>query len=708
MDDLRINLNMLHRLTLVRLFLIFLYFNLLPFKMCIMLNCVAFTFLVCRVLVSTFIMTKYTMKYQTCILFFTFSVAVFTHQNAIAQSISGAVTSFESKYKLGYATVDVHKDSELVASVLADKHGNFNVKLDSGTYHATILYAGYQAITQVIHVKNDEVVNFGLKKDKASTFISGSSETTEKEKDGARFEGGGMVSDTEDDIVPGAAHLTAGPHYPYKSKLSSTAIRGVGGTDRDRFGYPATPQQGVAGKLTAGEINDFSKWDLWTDLTIGEFDQYSKTWNYNARNRYMLQLTDKKGLPLANAKVQLVNKEGKRYYEARTDNTGKAELWEYILLGEQREREKLSISGEYEGMIFFIKKAVTVDVGINTYELAVDCNQSQRVDIAFVVDATGSMGDELNYLRAELNDVIFTSKEINTVLNFRFANVFYRDHTDAYLTKSQDFTRVLSESIAFISDQQAGGGGDFPEAVEAALDTAVNTLQWSEDARARILFLVLDAPPHNTPDIQERLRRISRQAAAKGIRIVPLVASGIDKGTEFLMRSIALATNGTYAFLTDDSGIGGSHLKPSTDSYTVETLNDLLVRIISTYTYMPDCEQELPDLDLTYPTDSVAHTLVDTTQSVIGNGVGNSAKPIDIIWNYYPNPTHGILHIKASVDIPELYITDLSGKALRVVKNIQQQEIVQVDLSSYATGVYLIRYPAGNRWVSGKVILNRG
>ena len=647
------------------------------------------------------------MKQQKYIFILTLTAAVFLSQNAIAQSISGSIASFASEEKLGYANVDLYKGTELVASVLADKHGNFTVKLDTGMYRAEIVYAGYKMITQKIHVKDDEDADFGLKEDKASKYTSHLSKTRieEKDRDDEYFEDAEMSIGY--DIAPAVDRLAVRSDYSLKSSPSSSIRREKGDKRIAPGGYlSSSPQQGVAGKLTAGEINDFSKWDLWTDLASGEFDQYSTEWNYNARNRYMIQLTDKKGLPLANATVQLINKEGKRYYAARTDNTGKAELWESILQGEMK-REKLSIAGEYAGKHFTIRKAVTIADGINTYVLDVDCNQSQKVNIAFVVDATGSMGDELNYLTAELNDVIFKSKEMNTTLNFSFANVFYRDHTDAYLTKTQDFTRVLSESVAFISDQQAGGGGDFPEAVEVALDTAVNALQWSDDARARILFLVLDAPPHNTPAIQEKLRKISMQAAAKGIRIVPLVASGIDKGTEYLMRSIALATNGTYAFLTDDSGIGGSHLKPSTDSYTVETLNDLLVRIIKTYTYMPDCEQKLPDLDLTYPTDSVSYTQADTTQSDTSNGVGNSARPIDITWNYYPNPTPGILNIKASVDIPELYITDLSGKVLHVVKNVQQQEVVKIDLSSYATGVYLIRYPVGKQWVSGKVILNR-
>ena len=70
------------------------------------------------------------------------------------------------------------------------------------------------------------------------------------------------------------------------------------------------------------------------------------------------------------------------------------------------------------------------------------------------------------------------------------------------------------------------------------------------------------------------------QAAAQGIRIIPVAASGVDKGTEFLLRFIDISTGGTYSFLTDDSGIGNSHIEPTVGSYQVELLNDLLGRLV--------------------------------------------------------------------------------------------------------------------------------
>jgi len=45
-----------------------------------------------------------------------------------------------------------------------------------------------------------------------------------------------------------------------------------------------------------------------------------------------------------------------------------------------------------------------------------------------------------------------------------------------------------------------------------------------------------------------------------------------------------MATNGTYVFITDDSGIGEDHIEATVGDYEIKTLNDLIVRLITKYT----------------------------------------------------------------------------------------------------------------------------
>src|SRR5690606_31226686 len=118
----------------------------------------------------------------------------------------------------------------------------------------------------------------------------------------------------------------------------------------------------------------------------------------------------------------------------------------------------------------------------------------------------------------------------------------------------------------------------------------------------------------------EKMKTYVRKASEKGVRIIPLVASGggydMDKSLEYLMRCCALGTNGTYAFLTNHSGIGNPHTAPSTDKYDVETLNKLLLRVIDQFLFVPECntQQFIEQQEEVQDTSSVTLQIpVDTT-----------------------------------------------------------------------------------------------
>ncbi|HEY0137463.1 MAG TPA: VWA domain-containing protein, partial [Nannocystis sp.] len=98
------------------------------------------------------------------------------------------------------------------------------------------------------------------------------------------------------------------------------------------------------------------------------------------------------------------------------------------------------------------------------------------LDVALVIDTTGSMGDELEYLKVELRDI---AREVSTSfpgVTQRWGLVVYRDRGDAYVTRSVDF-RGIDEFITKLGEQEAGGGGDHPEAMDLAMDASAE-LSW--------------------------------------------------------------------------------------------------------------------------------------------------------------------------------------------------------------------------------------
>jgi hypothetical protein len=54
------------------------------------------------------------------------------------------------------------------------------------------------------------------------------------------------------------------------------------------------------------------------------------------------------------------------------------------------------------------------------------------------------------------------------------------------LPRVSDLTSDSTKTLNFIKEQRATGGGDFPEAVDDALEASLEKINWSKDARARV------------------------------------------------------------------------------------------------------------------------------------------------------------------------------------------------------------------------------
>ncbi len=477
-----------------------------------------------------------------------------------------------------------------------------------------------------------------------------------------------------------------------------------------------------SGQLTAGEVNDFGKWEMWQDITNDQLKQFKTLWQIYPKERYCVLLTSENNSPIIDATVYLKS-DNKTIWTAKTDNTGKAELWANMF--DSTNLQKISIQIDYKGNLTSINNPSVFQNGINKMTLqTVGCNIPNEVDIAFVFDATGSMGDEMRYLQAEILDVIKRIDSSHSDLTINLGSVFYRDVSDNYLTKKDDLTTNITSAISFFSNQTADGGGDFPEAVHSGLNVAINQLSWHDNARTRIIFLVLDAPPHNQPKVIDSLRVLTQQAAAKGIRIIPITCSGVDKSTEYLMRSMALATNGTYVFLTDDSGIGGSHIKPTTDKWDVEFLNDLIVRLVNQYIVTPDCSNQIivdstdiqqdtvlvnypapEDTTLSTPDPDTNIAVINSADTITIDTTANN--PVILPKNklkVYPNPTSGNITVEISGNIEEFYICDYSGKILQR-QIVDGDNELRLDIGMYPNGIYFVRYFIDNQLKSGKIIL---
>lgn len=357
-------------------------------------------------------------------------------------------------------------------------------------------------------------------------------------------------------------------------------------------------QSTITKQLTAAEWRDVTNYDFWLSLFEKDIvvdDQQNE--NQTTRDGIFYPFSQAaRGLdsfdmhevyvicddvPVVGAAVTLYD-EDEVVYSAVTDSAGKAYVFGY---GTRIE----AISGEQSA-------DATVADGTTTIELASHDDLANELEIMLVVDTTGSMGDELSFLCNELAGVVTrVSAAIDSKI--RLGLLFYRDKGDQYLTRKFDFTDVstdtgLNKVVNNIRAQKSSGGGDYPEAVDTALSEAV-AANWHANSKTKLLFHVLDAPYHDEQENQSKFAKAVKSAAQKGIRIIPVAASGLNTLGQYIMRSAALLTGGTYTFLTDDSGIGNHHELPAVGEYTVEYLSDLMVRLIKGY-YVGTFDEPIP------------------------------------------------------------------------------------------------------------------
>jgi len=182
--------------------------------------------------------------------------------------------------------------------------------------------------------------------------------------------------------------------------------------------------------------------------------------------------------------------------------------------------------------------------------------QKTRVEVAFVLDTTGSMSGLIEGAKKKIWSMANTIVDQNPDADIYVGLVGYRDIGDEYVTKlfplTTDIQQIYGELLTFRAD----GGGDTPESVNEALDQAVTKLGWSDSKQvnaSRIIFLVGDAPPHMNYKQDRKYPVVVGEAVQKGI-IVNTVQCGDMKSTMRVWKEIAKLGKGEYMLIPQDGG----------------------------------------------------------------------------------------------------------------------------------------------------------
>ncbi len=347
----------------------------------------------------------------------------------------------------------------------------------------------------------------------------------------------------------------------------------VGGARPEAPAAPREPEP-QSGTLTAGSFDDnlhpdfFRKWATKLQQHQGLGGLPGKFLG----RRLLVSVRDADGNPVGNALVR-AEPAGVPLL-TRSDGTAVfLTSWDQMSDGDVT----LRVSGR-DGA-----RPVTVSVpkGVDRWEVKLPearAGLPRNLDLAIVLDTTGSMGDEMRYLASEVKAIAREIQSRFPDVRQRYALILYKDQGDEYVTRHFDFTESVDDFQTNLSAQRAGGGGDKPEAMEQALEAA-GQLRWRDDDTARVLFLVGDAPPH-AQHVGRALAAVD-QLRKNGVVLYPVACSGYDDPCEFVMRASGLLTGGQFLFLTDDSGVGNAHAEPHIPFYRVQRLDRMMIRMIA-------------------------------------------------------------------------------------------------------------------------------
>jgi len=305
--------------------------------------------------------------------------------------------------------------------------------------------------------------------------------------------------------------------------------------------------------LSAGFVDDnkqFNRFLAFLEDYKGQVEFYP----IPVQERIILKVLDKNGKSLANVPVKV--KAGNKIL------THGLTLADGSFLFFPSEFDSHYTSYEFQAEIAGLKQTLRIErngereLALKVSDYIREVKKEVPLDILFILDTTGSMGEEIARLKKTIEIIYANIALFSSRPKVRFGLVLYRDQGDDYVTKIVPLTENLELFQKELDQVKADGGGDRPEDLQSALKDAMTKISWNM-AGIRLGFIITDAPPHL--DYGQTYTYVSAAQDAKrlGIKLFSIGAGELNLSGEYILRQIAQYTSGKYIFLTygekDDS-----------------------------------------------------------------------------------------------------------------------------------------------------------
>jgi len=354
----------------------------------------------------------------------------------------------------------------------------------------------------------------------------------------------------------------------------------------DSLGYSGKAdgfaRQEPVGGFKAGSTDDnehFDDWIAFLDEQDGRFGANAQ--QLDVRGKLTIQALSPDGTPLPGARISVIHpKTDTLVWTARTHGDGRAPLYPNLTV----DGYAAAGSTPADGWIVQVEKdgvyqSTRWDGRSSELDVTLDADATPvSVDVCFIIDTTGSMGDEIARIKQTLLSVTAKLRAEGDV-SLRYGAVLYRDVGDQYITKTHTFTTDIAAFDAALQDIQASGGGDGPESLNQGLAMAVGDMQWRRDS-ARVAFLIADAPPHMDYQGDVSYGRSALAAIHHGVRIHTVAASGLDDRGSLVFRQVAQLSSGEFIFIEYGSVAAAAADHGVTAPVASNNLDDILFQHI--------------------------------------------------------------------------------------------------------------------------------
>jgi Mg-chelatase subunit ChlD len=218
------------------------------------------------------------------------------------------------------------------------------------------------------------------------------------------------------------------------------------------------------------------------------------------------------------------------------------------------------------------------------YQLQRPAMKNIGLDILFILDTTGSMGEEIQRLKTTIEIINMNLVALSSKPRVRLGMVLYKDRGDEeYITRNIPFTSDIDTFQEELAKVSADGGNDIREDLQAALDDAIHKMEWNENG-IRLGFIITDAPPHLDYGQTYTYVDAAYDARSRAIKIFSVGTGGLSIDGEYILRQISQYTYAKYIFLTygeegeSEGGAPGSVSHHTGANYQTDKLETIIIR----------------------------------------------------------------------------------------------------------------------------------